>query len=299
MRVVLLLFFLVTLKTLSAQNGGKTYPDGHGGKVFIPLGDIAFADEVIRYTPGDPAPIADAMDSSYCLGTPNFDGLDGGFLTLGCGGSIVLHFTDNALVNGPGNDLYVFELGKYVETTMLSISRDGKKWIDVGEIAGGNTAVDINKAVKPGEVFNYVKLTDLKSDCKGSWPGADIDAVAAVGSGRQFTLNAEVLFDLDKALIKTAAKPKLDSLVNTINAMAVSQVIISGFTDSLGSDVHNQDLSTRRSKAVNDYVKARLTDKTISLFTFGYGEQFPVAPNATDKGRKRNRRVEVVVVPKS
>jgi len=294
-RIALAFFFLPFLA--SAQS--KSYSDGHGGKVQIPLGDIAFADEALRYVPGSPAPIAAAMDSSLCLGIPDFNGMDGGFLSLGCGGSVVLRFSDNALVNGPGIDLHVFELGKYVETTRLSISRDGKTWIEVGEIAGGNTAVDIEKAAKPGEVFNYVMLTDLKSDCKGSWPGADIDAVAAIGSGRQFTLNAEVLFDLDKALVKAAAKPRLDSLVQTVNAMSVAQLIISGFTDSLGSDAHNLELSKRRSKAVHDYVKARLKDKTVTLFTFGYGEQYAIAPNATEQGRKRNRRVEIVAVPKN
>ncbi|TND07422.1 MAG: OmpA/MotB [Bacteroidetes bacterium] len=281
----------------SAQSLAKIYPDGHGGRVTIPLGDIAFADKIVRYFPGDPAPVASAMDSSLCRGIPDFDNGDGGFLTLGCGGSVILQFTNNALVNGPGNDLFVFELGKYVEKTRLSISRDGKNWIDVGDIEGGNTAVDISKAAKPGEVFNYVRLTDLRSDCKGSWPGADIDAVAAVGSGRQYTLNTEVLFDPDQAVIKSAAKPSLDSLIASINAMPVSQVVISGHTDSLGTDAHNKDLSSRRAKAVNAYIKARVTDKTVTFYNFGYGEMYPVAPNLTDEGRKRNRRVEVVVVP--
>lgn len=291
-------FFLPVAAQTAAKTTAKTYPDGHGKSVTIPLGDLAFADKVVRYFPGTPAPVASAMDSSLCIGTPDFDGGDAGFLTLGCGGSVMLQFTDNALVNGVGNDLYVFELGKYVEKTMLSISRDGKTWIDVGEIEGGNTAVDISKAARPGEVFNYVRLTDLRSDCKGSWPGADIDAVAAVGSGRQFTLNAEVLFDLDQAVIKAAARPQLDSLCASVNAMNVSELVISGHTDSLGTDVHNKDLSARRAKAVNNYIKARVKDKTIVYYNFGYGEQYPLAPNATDEGRRRNRRVEVVVVPK-
>lgn len=292
------ILFVACSVPLAAQDAGKKYPDGHGKEVFVPLGDVAFADEVVRYIPGKPAAIASASDSSLCRGLPDFDGMDGGFLTLGCGGSVVLRFTDNALINVPGIDLYVFELGKYVEKTQLSISRDGKAWIVVGEIEGGNASVDIDKAVKPGEVFNYVKLTDLKTDCKGSWPGADIDAVAAIGSGKQFNLNAEVLFDTDKALLKTKARPQIDSLAEAINGFGVKEVIISGFTDSLGTDVHNIDLSKKRAKAVQDYLKPRIKDKTITLNLFGYGEQYPVSSNSTEPGRMRNRRVEVVVIPK-
>jgi hypothetical protein len=41
----------------------------------------------------------------------------------------------------------------------------------------------IGPYVKPGGVFHYVRLTDLKKACGGRWPGADIDAVGAIGAG--------------------------------------------------------------------------------------------------------------------
>lgn len=284
--------------TVPKRGPGKYYPDGHGHKIFVPLGDPSFADTVISYTVGDPAPIAAARDCTLAVGIPNFDGIAGGFLSLGCGGTVVLKFTNNALVNIPGNDLYVFELGKYVEKTNLAISKDGITWIEVGAISGGNCAVDIGSAVKPGETFRYVRLTDLKSDCTAMWPGADIDAVAALGSGRQYTLSSSVLFDVDKSIIKAAAKKDLDSLIKNINSFGASQIIIEGHTDSTGSVTHNNTLSQSRSKAVNDYFKAKLTDKTIDIRNYGYGEQYPVADNGTDAGKEKNRRVEIVVVPK-
>ncbi len=57
-----------------------------------------------------------------------------------------------------------------MEPTRLAISHDGKKWIDVGAIAGGTAQVDIGKFVRPGESFTYVRLTDNKSACHGGYP---------------------------------------------------------------------------------------------------------------------------------
>ncbi|TNF73269.1 MAG: hypothetical protein EP299_08455 [Acidobacteria bacterium] len=58
-------------------------------------------------------------------------------MTLGCGGTIVLRFEDNALVDLEGPDLHVFEIGPAVEPTSLAISPDGTTWTEVGKIAGG------------------------------------------------------------------------------------------------------------------------------------------------------------------
>ena len=69
---------------------------------------------------------------------------------------------------------------------------------------------------------------------------------------------------------------------------------IEGFTDSVGADAYNQDLSERRAEAV----KAALTMRGIDpsrISTEGYGKAFPVASNSDSGGRQLNRRVEVVI----
>src|SRR5688572_30815146 len=86
--------------TLLATPTGQEYPDGHGGKVFFPLGDVSFADVVIATDPGKPAcKKQDAVDPAAALSVPNYKkGKSDGSYTLGCGGSLVVRFTDNALV---------------------------------------------------------------------------------------------------------------------------------------------------------------------------------------------------------
>lgn len=280
-----------------SQNTGKEYPDGHGGKVYLPLGDLSFADEVIEFKRGKPHAIESACDSTKALGKPDFNGASGNFVSLGCGGSLTLLFIDNALVNIPGPDLYVFELGKYIESTELEISKDGSKWITVGKIAGGTASVDIGDSVKPGEVFHYVRLTDLKSDCKGDWPGADIDAVAAIGSGKQITLKNAVLYQFNDFNLLPGAKSELNKVIEEIKQQKPSQIVIEGHTDNIGTESYNYDLSKKRAKTVGDYLKKNSVIAKIPMKIDGYGSKLPIANNATKKGQEKNRRVNIILIP--
>jgi choice-of-anchor C domain-containing protein len=163
---------------------GKTYVDSRGRKVYFPLGERSFADGVVSYQMGNPAPVEKYRAPQVALGPPDYISESEQYptsVTLGCGGSLTLRFTRKALIDVPGPDLYVFEVGPAVEPTKLSISQDGAGWITVGNISGGTAAIDIAPFVRPGAQFHYIRLTDLQSDCGGSWPGADIDAVGLIG----------------------------------------------------------------------------------------------------------------------
>jgi outer membrane protein OmpA-like peptidoglycan-associated protein len=297
--VLLILLGAVLSPAAFAQKAtSKEYNDGHGGKVTLPMGDISFADSVIFYSPGDPAPMNDNAHPEAALGGPNWNGSNNvGFVSLGCGGTLILKFTDNALVNIDGPDLYVFEVGKDIESTLLSVSKDGKKWIEVGRINGGTAQVDIGDSVKSGEKFNYVRLTDLKTECGGLWPGADIDAVAAIGAGLQINMNSAVLFDEGRSALKSRAKAELDKVTAQVKEYTGVKIVIEGHGDNVGSDAINLILSKKRAEAVRQYFENSLKGKKLDIRTFGYGKQFPVATNETKEGREKNRRVEVVILP--
>lgn len=295
------LILLASILTLPSFSQEKEYDDGRGGKVKLPLGDISFADKVIEYKIGNPAPIAANSKPEDAVGTPNFNQVEiSGFVSLGSGGELTLAFTDNALVNIDGPDLYIFEMGKYVEETYLYVSKDAKKWINVGKISGGNALVDIGDSTKIGEIFTYVKLVDAKTVTKDkSWPGADIDAVAAIGSAKQLSLNALYLFNTNEAKIKPAAKTDLDKIVNELKANPNYDVVINGHTDSTGNKKLNQKLSLDRANAIKTYIltKAPTLKAKIKFQTNGYAEEYPVATNNTPEGREKNRRVEVFFIP--
>jgi hypothetical protein len=75
----------------------------------------------------------------------------------------VVRFNDNALVDAPGADLYVFEVGPNIEGLRLAISQDGTTWTEAGVISGGTAEVDIARVAKAGERYRYVRVTDMKS----------------------------------------------------------------------------------------------------------------------------------------
>jgi outer membrane protein OmpA-like peptidoglycan-associated protein len=124
---------------------------------------------------------------------------------------------------------------------------------------------------------------------------AEVDQLKAKQTDRGLVLTlGDVLFDTGRATLNPGAAMKLDRLAAFLNEHPDRRVQIEGFTDSVGGDAYNQDLSERRA----DAVKAALTMRGIDpsrVGTEGYGKAYPVASNSDSGGRQLNRRVEVVI----
>ncbi|SFD77911.1 OmpA family protein [Roseivivax sediminis] len=298
-RPAIIAFIVGALCGPAIAQSAKTYADGSDGTVTLPMGDLSFADSALRYEMGNPAPIEPSRDPRAAIGPPDWESLDTPEreLTLGCGGSVVLRFEDNALIDIEGTDLYVFEVGPDVEPTFLAISADGETWTDIGDISGGRADVDIAPYVAQGASFSHVRLTDDGEECSGRWPGADIDAVAAIGTAERFVLSGEVLFEFDSASLRDSAREALNATAEAIGIRALSEVRVVGHTDSRGADDYNRQLSLDRAQAVRDWLSTRPELQDVTLTTSGAGESQPTAGNDTEAGRRQNRRVELIAVP--
>ena len=102
-----------------------------------------------------------------------------------------------------------------------------------------------------------------------------------------------ILFDTDSARLKAESLPTLDEVVRVLTGEPSWSVLVEGHTDSTSTAAHNQTLSEQRAKSVLNY----LTGKGVAasrLSAAGFGQSRPVADNATELGRARNRRVELV-----
>jgi outer membrane protein OmpA-like peptidoglycan-associated protein len=124
---------------------------------------------------------------------------------------------------------------------------------------------------------------------------AELDALKATPTPRGMVMTlGDVLFDTGRAQLKSGATRKVDQLAQFLMEHPDRRVQIEGFTDSVGSDSYNEDLSQRRA----DAVKAALINRGIEpsrIGTEGYGKAYPVANNNDSGGRQLNRRVEVVI----
>lgn len=130
-------------------------------------------------------------DASAALGGPDYPG-EGTYASLGNGGELVLQFIDNSLTtSGDATpDLHVFEIGDVTEWFNLAISTDGSNWIDLGNIRGQPTSVDIDAfaGVLAGATYSFVRLLDVDPNQSNSpWGEADIDAVGAISSAPPVT----------------------------------------------------------------------------------------------------------------
>lgn len=273
---------------------GNTYMDSRKKYIYLPFGARSFADKVISHELGDPK----GSNANGALGEPDMPHLNTFdahpmICNIGIKGTLTLEFTDNALANVNGPDLYVFEMGA-LEPTILEISKDGINWIEVGKIRGGTAQVDIEPYVEPGDTFNFVRLTDL--DSPSTLPGADVDAVAAIGGAIRLNIDSSVLFDSSKYDLKEGAELELDKLLEQVLKLGKGAISVEGHTDSDGDTQSNLTLSENRAQTVANFLKLKLK-KGYTFSTKGYGESRPTAPNDTEENKQKNRRVEILVVP--
>ncbi|HVU03612.1 MAG TPA: OmpA family protein [Polyangiaceae bacterium] len=102
-----------------------------------------------------------------------------------------------------------------------------------------------------------------------------------------------VTFDTGKAKIKPSSFPRLDTVVEFLEHKKSAHVEISGHTDNVGDPKANKTLSENRAKACRDYVISKGIDAS-RVEAVGYGDARPVAPNDSEEGRARNRRIEAM-----
>lgn len=104
----------------------------------------------------------------------------------------------------------------------------------------------------------------------------------------------DVLFAFDKSELLPNAGPRLDRLAGFLKQYPQRRLLIEGYTDGIGSEAYNLQLSERRAAAVRNALMMRGVDPS-RITTRGYGKAYPVADNGTAEGRALNRRVEVVI----
>ncbi len=131
--------------------------------------------------------------------------------------------------------------------------------------------------------FNEIRVADAGAAIKDM--GSDLKTnchVAIYG----------VLFDFNKSSLQPASDPVLQQILDLLKKNPAQKIEVQGHTDNVGGDAYNQTLSEARAKAI----VAWLTQHGIAgdrLTAKGFGKTRPVADNATDAGRAKNRRVEI------
>jgi outer membrane protein OmpA-like peptidoglycan-associated protein len=104
----------------------------------------------------------------------------------------------------------------------------------------------------------------------------------------------DVLFESGKSVMRSEGMKSIDDLAGFLVEYPERNIMIEGFTDTIGAVAFNMELSRNRANSV----KSALVNRNISasrIQTIGYGEDFPVATNINEAGRRQNRRIEIII----
>lgn len=106
-------------------------------------------------------------------------------------------------------------------------------------------------------------------------------------------------FESGQAVIQSENFNLLRKVIDALLLFPNAALTIEGHTDSFGSDKTNLELSNQRANAVLAYLKSNMDNKHLEqMYALGYGEAKPVANNETAEGRRKNRRIDLVIKPK-
>ncbi|OLS63374.1 OmpA family protein [Pseudomonas putida] len=136
------------------------------------------------------------------------------------------------------------------------------------------------------------KLSSVQQ--QGKWLEEQIVSLATTDTDRGLVMTlGDVLFDTGEAELKNSASRTVLKLVQFLQLNPKRVVRIEGYTDSTGNPDDNLTLSRDRAQSVADMlVDLGVDEKRIKVI--GYGDQYPVEANASERGRAQNRRVEIV-----
>jgi outer membrane protein OmpA-like peptidoglycan-associated protein len=105
---------------------------------------------------------------------------------------------------------------------------------------------------------------------------------------------SDVLFDTGKYTLMPGAREKLAKVAGILLAYPGLNIAVGGYTDNVGNNQYNQNLSEQRAGSVRDYLVQQGVSRN-SVTATGFGNSVPVASNDNATGRQANRRVELVV----
>ncbi|HVV34772.1 MAG TPA: OmpA family protein [Vitreimonas sp.] len=167
----------------------------------------------------------------------------------------------------------------------------------LGTLAGGNdrrnALIGAGVGALAGAAIGHY-MDEQYQNLRQRLAGTGVGVTRVNESQIELNFPADLTFDFNRDSVKSAFVPTLANVASVLSQYPQTTIDVYGFADSVGTDSYNQDLSERR--AMN--VASVLTQNGVirqRIAATGFGESRPIASNATDEGRARNRRVEVYI----
>lgn len=111
----------------------------------------------------------------------------------------------------------------------------------------------------------------------------------------KYCVTLDIEFDIDRALVRPEYHDEVARVGEFMKRYPSATAVIEGHTDNVGNRQHNLELSRARAEAVVQYLVDHFSIERSRLSAQGYGPDRPLAGNATDQGKQKNRRIEAIV----
>lgn len=111
----------------------------------------------------------------------------------------------------------------------------------------------------------------------------------------KYCINLKIEFDIDKADIRPQYHDEIKRVADFMKKYPTTTAVIEGHTDNVGTADYNMKLSQRRAESTVKYLTDNFGIEASRLSAKGYGLTRPIADNATEEGKQRNRRTEAVI----
>ena len=158
---------------------------------------------------------------------------------------------------------------------------------------GRGTAPDAPTDIVAGNAWSK-RMEDRRVAMEQSARGTNAEVTRTADNRLKLSVPNDIAFDPNGFAVKARLRVLLDALAATLADAPRARLGIVGHSDSTGSAALNKSLSLERAQSVRDYLVARGVSP-LRIETFGRGDREPIADNASEAGRARNRRVEIQV----
>ena len=151
------------------------------------------------------------------------------------------------------------------------------------------------------EVSDFVRTDtpDTIKTVKSQIDELGLDDVNVVRGDKGLTISIEnIQFKPDSAVLLESEKTKLQQIAKILELFPENELLVSGHTAVANNGVDSQTLSMNRAQSVADYLISLGIKDRHEVFTQGFGDTMPIAPNSTEAGRAKNRRVEITIMDK-
>ncbi len=174
----------------------------------------------------------------------------------------------------------------------------------VGALAGaaigdskGSAAIGAGVGALGGYVWSK-HMQDKKAAMEKATAGTGVAVTQTADNQLKLNIPSDISFDTGRTEIKPNLQPILNQFAQGLSSQPNTEIRIVGHTDSTGSDAVNNPLSVNRAASARDYLVAHGVDSR-RIQIDGRGEREPIADNATEAGRAKNRRIEIFLAERA